>query len=58
MVLVKHLPHDAYVKQVSTSSYGSIDLPSGNNITTIQKRISLICLKHAASNPKKKSKSC
>jgi len=31
--------YDNYIKQVSVSPYGSIVLPSGNKITTIQKRI-------------------
>ena len=47
--------YDEYVKQVSTSIYGSIDLPSGTNITTIQKRVSFETETiDAESNPKKK----
>ncbi len=38
--LVKTFPsYDNYIKHVSTSEYGSVVLPSGNKITTIQKRI-------------------
>ena len=38
--LEKEIPtYEEYVKTVSMSSYGSITLPSGENITTIQKRV-------------------
>lgn len=46
--------YEDYVKQVTTSQYGSIDLLNGTNITTIQKRISFdLPSIDAKSNPKK-----